>query len=119
MGSLLMRVSFHACLVRSTGPLLGQEALSHGTLWANIRNRERAPPVKEELTEKKHQSPKTFEKSSRKSPNEAKPDTLPPTAKPKTPTKQTPSPAKAQSGEPPREKGKNPFFLAKWFGFAK
>ncbi|PWA83382.1 hypothetical protein CTI12_AA168050 [Artemisia annua] len=85
----------------------------------NESNREKAPPAKEELNETKHQSPKTFEKSSRKSPNEAKPNTLPPTGKPKTPTKQTPSPAKAQSGEPPREKGKNPFFLAKWFGFAK
>lgn len=41
-------------------------------------NREKAPPAKEELNETKHQSPKTFEKSSRKSSNEAKPDTLPP-----------------------------------------
>lgn len=38
-------------------------------------------------------------------------------AKQKPPAKQTPSPAK--SVDPSRVKGKNPFFLAKWFGFAK
>ncbi|KAI3820710.1 hypothetical protein L1987_08258 [Smallanthus sonchifolius] len=83
----------------------------------NEGNLESASPPEDKVPEKKHQSPKTFEKSSRKDQNQAKPDTLTPPAKSKPTTKQTPSPAK--SSGPAREKGKNPFFLAKWFGFAK
>ncbi|KAJ9567887.1 hypothetical protein OSB04_003853 [Centaurea solstitialis] len=80
----------------------------------NENNLDSKSPAEERLPERKHQSPKTFEKGSRKDQIQAKPE---PSAKPKPPTKQTPSPAK--SGDAPREKGKNPFFLAKWFGFAK
>ncbi|KAI3673560.1 hypothetical protein L6452_39683 [Arctium lappa] len=79
----------------------------------NESNLESGSPAEERVPERKHQSPKTFEKISRKDPIQAKTES----AKPKLPTKQTPSPAK--SGDTPREKGKNPFFLAKWFGFAK
>ncbi|KAL4566630.1 hypothetical protein LXL04_030750 [Taraxacum kok-saghyz] len=83
----------------------------------NESNNERALPVEDLVPEIKHQSPKTFEKASRKDLNQVKPDTRAPSGKPKPPTKQTPSPAK--SGDAPRDKGKNPFFLAKWFGFGK
>ncbi|KAK9080533.1 hypothetical protein SSX86_000291 [Deinandra increscens subsp. villosa] len=78
---------------------------------------ESASPREEKVHEEKHRSPKTFEKVSSKDPNLAKPHTFAPPAKPKPPTKQTPSPAKSNGSA--REKGKNPFFLAKWFGFAK
>ncbi|KAI7731244.1 hypothetical protein M8C21_007644, partial [Ambrosia artemisiifolia] len=85
----------------------------------NDSNRDNASPSEDKVREKKHPSPSpnTFEKSSRKDQNIPKPDSLAPPAKSKPPTKQTPSPAKS-SGQT-REKGKNPFFLAKWFGFAK
>ncbi|KAK1407204.1 hypothetical protein QVD17_38818 [Tagetes erecta] len=83
----------------------------------NESNLESASPQKEQVIEKKHQSPKTFEKSSRKDSNQAKPDAFAPQAKLKPSAKQTPSPAKSNGQA--REKGKNPFFLAKWFGFAK
>ncbi|KAD4385683.1 hypothetical protein R6Q59_010306 [Mikania micrantha] len=76
-------------------------------------NLESASPREED----NYQSPKTFEKVSKKEVNQAKHDTFAPPAKPKAPTKQTPSPAK--SSGPAREKGKNSFFLSKWFGFAK
>ncbi|KAJ0578380.1 putative DHH phosphoesterase superfamily [Helianthus annuus] len=94
------------------------EALRHNYGKSpNESNRENASPSEHKVSEKKHPSPSTFEKSSRKDPNLAKPDSLAPQAKSKPPTKQTPSPA--NSSAPTREKGKNPFFLAKWFGFAK
>ncbi|CAH1429309.1 unnamed protein product [Lactuca virosa] len=83
----------------------------------NESNHERISTTEDKITERIHESPKTFEKGSRKDPNQAKTDTRTPSAKPKPPTKQTPSPAK--SGDAPRDKGKNPFFLAKWFGFGK
>lgn len=83
----------------------------------NENNLDRKSPAQDRVPERKHQSPKTFEKSSRKDQIQAKTDSFAPSAKPKPPAKQTPSPAK--SGDAAREKGKNPFFLAKWFGFAK
>ncbi|XP_024976349.1 uncharacterized protein LOC112514249 [Cynara cardunculus var. scolymus] len=67
----------------------------------NENNVESKSPAEERVPERKHQSPRTYEKISRKEQIQAKTDTISP------------------PGDAPREKGKNPFFLAKWFGFAK
>ncbi|KAL8215943.1 hypothetical protein R6Q57_022780 [Mikania cordata] len=83
----------------------------------NESNLESASSREEKAHEDNRQSPKTFEKVSKKELNQTKPDTIASPAKPKAPMKQAPSPAK--SSGPAREKGKNSFFLAKWFGFAK